>query len=189
VLTPEIWPQVARRAHIPELNLTTRDVKDYRELMERRVEICHRHGVTLQQIQGYISELDLFPGARDMVDWIRERYQLIILSDTYYEFAGHFTRLMGHPTLFCHTMGFNADQGRLEFTLRQENSKGNAVRALKSLNFRTCAAGDSYNDIHMLKEADVAAFFRAPAGINGEHPGYGNLQTYEELKEFISRAL
>jgi phosphoserine/homoserine phosphotransferase len=188
VLTPEIWHHVAHRTQIKELNLTTRDVKDYRELMDRRVVICSNHQVTLEKIQALISELDVFEGARDFLDWIRERYQLVILSDTFEEFAGHFMKLLGRPTLMCHNIAYNPGRGRLEYFLRQENAKAKAVQAMKSLNMRTLAAGDSYNDIHMLKEADVATFFRAPSSINGEFPQYGNLQTYEELKDFISKS-
>lgn len=189
VLTPEIWQHVARRTRIKELNLTTRDVKDYRELMDMRLDICEKHGVTLEKIQAYISELEVFEGSRDLLDWIRERYQLIILSDTFSEFADHFMKLLGRPSLFCHNISFNPSTGRLEYFLRQENAKAMAVQAMRSLNLRTCAAGDSYNDIHMLKEADVATFFRAPANIKDEFPQYGNLQAYDELKEFISRSL
>ena len=189
VLTPEIWQHVARRTRIQELNLTTRDVKDYRELMDKRLDICARHDVTLEAIQGYISELPVFEGARDFLDWIRERYQLIILSDTFNEFAGHFMRLLGRPTLFCHNISYNAQTKRLEYSLRQDNAKAKAVQAIHSLDMRVCAAGDSYNDIHMLKEADIATFFRAPAGINDEFPQFGNLQTYDELKDFIARSL
>lgn len=186
VLTPEIWIHVAKRTRIQELNLTTRDVKDYRELMDRRVEICARHGVTLEAIQGYIAELPLFEGAREFLDWIRERYQLIVLSDTFMEFADHFMRLLGRPTLFCHNIAYDQASGKLQYFLRQDNAKAAAVRAVKALNFRVLAAGDSYNDIHMLREADAATFFRAPANIKDEFPQYGNLQTYEDLKGFIA---
>lgn len=189
VLTPEIWPHVARRTQTKALNLTTQDVKDYRELMDRRLDICAAHDVTLEKIQGYITELELFPGARDLVDWIRERYQLIILSDTFTEFADHFMKLLGRPSLFCHNISYNPDTRRLEYFLRQENAKAKAVQAMRALNMRTFAAGDSYNDIHMLKEADVATFFRAPANIREEFPQYGNLQAYDELKDFIASTL
>jgi phosphoserine/homoserine phosphotransferase len=189
VLTPEIWIHVAKRTGIRELNLTTRDVKDYRELMDRRVEICSRHGVTLETIQGHIAELSLFEGAKEFLDWIRARYQLIVLSDTFEEFADHFMRLLGRPALFCHNIAYDPSAGRLRYALRQDNAKARAVQAVKGLNFRVLAAGDSYNDIHMLREADTATFFRAPANIRDEFPEYGNLQTYEELKGFIERNL
>ncbi|MDQ3001605.1 MAG: bifunctional phosphoserine phosphatase/homoserine phosphotransferase ThrH [Fibrobacterota bacterium] len=189
VLTPEIWQHVARRTKIDELNLTTRDVKDYRELMDRRLDICEKHGVTLENIQTYISELEVFEGARDLIDWIRERYQLIILSDTFAEFADHFMKMLGRPSLFCHNIAYNPATKRLEYILRQDNAKAMAVRAMRSLNLRTLAAGDSYNDIHMLKEADAATFFRAPANIREEFPQYGNLHEFKDLKEFISNSL
>ncbi len=189
VLTPEIWQHVAKRTAIQELNLTTRDVKDYRELMDRRVVICAKHGVTLETIQGFIGELEVFDGAREALDWIRERYQLVILSDTFSEFADHFMKQLGRPTLFCHNISYNPGRGRLEYFLRQDNAKAKAVQAMKALNLRVGAAGDSYNDIHMLKEADVATFFRAPDSIKGEFPQYGNLQSYDELKEFFTKSL
>lgn len=188
VLTPEIWHHIAHRTQIQALNLTTRDVKDYRELMDRRVEVCSQHGITLKTIQGYISELEVFEGAREFIDWIRERYQLIIISDTFEEFAGHFMHLLGRPSLLCHNISYNNETGRLEYFLRQENAKAKAIQALRSLNLTTLAAGDSYNDIHMLKEAQVATFFRAPESIKGEFPQFTNLQTYAELKDFISKS-
>jgi phosphoserine/homoserine phosphotransferase len=187
VLTPEIWLHVRDRSGISELNLTTREVKDYRELMDRRVEICARHGLTLTDIQRYIAELEVEPGAREFVDWARERYQVFILSDTFYAFADNFMRQLGRPALFCHEIVQDAD--RLSYTLRQENPKQKAVEALKSLNFRVAAVGDSYNDIHMLKAADTATFFRAPDSIRGEFPQYGNLTEYAELKEFLTENL
>jgi phosphoserine/homoserine phosphotransferase len=189
VLTPEIWLHVRDRSGISELNLTTRDVKDYRELMDRRVEICMRHGLTLDAIRKYIDELEVEPGARAFVDWARERYQVVILSDTFYPFAENFMRQLGRPTLFCHDIAYDAAGKRLRYTLRQENQKQRAVEALKGLNFRVAAAGDSYNDIHMLRAADTATFFRAPDSIRGEFPEYGNLTEYAELQEFLSRNL
>jgi phosphoserine/homoserine phosphotransferase len=192
VLTPEIWLHVRDRSGIAELNLTTRDVKDYRELMDRRVDICARHGLTLAKIQEYIAELEIEEGARAFVDWARTRYQVFILSDTFYPFADNFMRQLGYPTLFCHDI--RQDQsggaaGRLVYTLRQENQKQKAVEALRGLNFRTAAAGDSYNDIHMLRAAHAATFFRAPESIRSEFPEYGNLTEYGELKGFLEENL
>ncbi len=189
VLIPEIWLHVADRTGVSDLRLTTREVKNYRELMERRVEICARHGITLARIQEYITELSCMEGAREFLDWARARYQVVILSDTFYGFADHFMNLLGYPTLFCHTIAQNDQAGKLEFFLRQENAKAEAVKAFKSLNFKVLAAGDSFNDIHMLKEADVATFFRAPDGINREFPAYGNLHGYDELARFIEEEL
>lgn len=189
VLTPEIWLHVRDRSGIAELNLTTREVKDYRELMDRRVEICARHGLTLRDIQGYIAELEVLEGARAFTDWVRSRYQLVILSDTFYAFADNFMRQLGMPTLFCHDIAQDEKAGRLVYTLRQENQKMHAVEALRSLNFRVAAAGDSYNDIHMLRAAHTATFFRAPEGIRSEFPEYQNLTEFSELKEWVEEHL
>ncbi len=188
VLTPEIWHHVRARTGIPELGLTTRDVKDYRELMNYRVEICRKHGVTLADIQGYIAELDVMEGAREFLDWVRARMPLIILSDTFYEFAGPLIQKLGHPTLLCHSIEYDEGEKSLRYILRQENAKQKSVEALRSLKYQVLAAGDSYNDIHMLRAADFATFFRAPEGITREFPDYGNLNEYAELKEFIARS-
>lgn len=187
VLTPEIWLHVRDRSGIAELNLTTRDVKDYRELMDRRVEICARHGVTLKDIRGWIAELEVLEGAREFLDWARARHQLVILSDTFYAFADVFMRQLGMPTLFCHDIAQRGD--RLTYSLRQENQKQKAVEALRGLNFRVAAAGDSYNDVYMLRAAHVATFFRAPEGIRGEFPEYGNLSEFSELKAWVEENL
>lgn len=189
VLTPEIWLHVRDRSGVAELNLTTREVKDYRELMDRRVEICARHGITLKDIQAWIAELDVMEGARAFTDWARTQYQLVILSDTFYPFAENFMRQLNWPSLFCHDIAYDMAAGRLEYTLRQENQKKKAVEALRGLNFRVAAAGDSYNDIHMLRAADRAVFFRAPDGIRSEFPEYGNLTEYAELKEWLEENL
>jgi phosphoserine / homoserine phosphotransferase len=189
VLTPEIWLHVRDRSGIAELNLTTREVKDYRELMDRRVEICARHGLTLKDIQAYIKELEVLEGAREFTDWARSRYQLVILSDTFYAFAEGFMRQLGRPALFCHDMAYDEKSARLVYTLRQENQKMHAVEALRGLNFRVAAAGDSYNDIHMLRAADTATFFRAPDGIRSEFPEYKNLTEFSELKEWVEENL
>jgi phosphoserine/homoserine phosphotransferase len=189
VLTPEIWLHVRDRSGIAELNLTTREVKDYRELMDRRVEICARHGLTLRDIRRYIAELDVLEGAREFTDWARTKYQFVILSDTFYAFADNFMRQLGMPTLFCHDIADDEKAGRLAYTLRQENQKMHAVEALRSLNFRVAAAGDSYNDIHMLRAAHVATFFRAPDGIRSEFPEYRNLTEFSELKEWVEENL
>jgi phosphoserine/homoserine phosphotransferase len=186
VLTPEIWLHVRDRSGVAELNLTTRDVKDYRELMDRRVEICARHGVSLKDIQSWVSELEVLPGAREFTDWARSKYQLVILSDTFYAFADNFMRQLGSPTLFCHDIRYergadDAKAGRLVYTLRQENQKMRAVEALRSLNFRVAAAGVSYNYVYLLMAADVATLFRAPEGFRGVFPDYKNLSEFSVL--------
>jgi len=186
VLTPEIWIHVRERTGIAELNLTTRDVKDYRELMDRRVEICAKHGLTLKDIQGYIAELDVMEGAREFMDWARARCPVFILSDTFYEFAAPLIQKLGYPTLLCHSIAYDESAKQLRYTLRQENQKKKAVEAFRSLNYRVAAAGDSYNDTHMLLAADTAAFFRAPESIAKEFPQFPSLHEYAELKEFLT---
>ena len=185
VLTPEIWHHVRDRSGVGELNLTTRDVKDYRELMDRRIEICAQHGITLPRIQSWIRELDLLPGALEFVTWARQNYQVVLLSDTFYEFADHFMQLLSRPMIFCHSIREDKLTGKLAYELRQENQKQKAVEALRALNFRTAAAGDSYNDIHMLKAAHLATFFCAPQSIAAEFPQFKNFEHFEDLKQFL----
>jgi phosphoserine/homoserine phosphotransferase len=185
VLTPEIWHHVRSRSGVAELGVTTREVKDYRELMDRRVEICARHGITLADLQGFISELSPMEGARAFVDWARERYQVLVLSDTFYEFAGPLIRQLGNPALFCHRMEYDAEAKRLRYTLRLENAKQKAVEALRGLNFRTAAVGDAYNDVRMLRAADVGVLFRAPQAVTREFPEFPSLGEYGELREYL----
>ncbi len=187
VLTPEIWHHVRDRSGIAELGLTTRDVKDYRELMDRRVEICAQRGMTLERIQALIAELDPLPGAREFLDWVRDRYPVFILSDTFYEFAAPLLRKLGLPTLLCHHIAYDEVSGRLRYTLRQDAAKQKAVEALRGLNFRVAAVGDSYNDLAMLRAADRGALFRAPATIVREFPEYPSFSDYADLRAFLSR--
>ena len=189
VLIPEIWQHVAERMSVPDLKLTTRDVKDYCELMDRRVEICSRNGIDLQKIQELISELSPLRGAREFVDKVRNKYQLIILSDTFYQFAHPLMKQLDFPTLFCHSIEYDQAAKKIKYHIRQDNSKQTAVEALKNLNFRVFAAGDSYNDIHMLKAADSACFFRAPAGIEKEFPGFKGVTEYDDLLGEIEKLL
>ncbi len=189
VLIPDIWPNVAAVTGVPDLNLTTRDVKNYRELMERRVGICHEHGIDLKKIQSVIGTMGPLEGALDFVKWIKERYQLILLSDTFYEFASHFMKIFDYPTLFCHSIAYNEVTKKIEFFLRQDNQKAQAVKALRSLNFKIFASGDSYNDITMLQEAHGAAFINAPDSVLKDFPQYPNLKTFEELKASITATL
>jgi phosphoserine/homoserine phosphotransferase len=189
VLTPEIWHHVRHRTGIAELGLTTRDVKDYRELMDRRVEICARHNVTLADIQAAVSELEILDGAREFLDWARARHPVFILSDTFYEFAEPLLQKLGYPVLLCHNIAYDSGSGKLRYTLRQEDAKRKAVEAMRALNFRVAAVGDSYNDIPMLRAADTAAFFRAPESISREFPVFPSFQGFAELREFLTENL
>ena len=187
VLIPEIWIAFAEETGIEELKATTRDIPDYDQLMQQRLRILDQHGLTLPQIQDTISRLSPLEGAVEFVDWLRERFQLVILSDTFYEFAQPLMRQLGFPTLLCHKLEVN-DQGRIVgYTLRQRDPKRQSVRAFQLLNYRVIAAGDSYNDTTMLTQAEAGILFHAPDNVIREFPQFPAVHTYEDLKKaFIS---
>ena len=183
VLVPEIWIEFSKFTGIEELNLTTRDIPDYDVLMNKRLSILREHGLTLSAIQEVILQLDPLPGAKSFLDGIRTDYQLVILSDTFYEFSQPLMRQLDFPTLFCHRL-FTDEQGRIvDYKLRQEDPKRQCVRAFHGLNFRVIAAGDSYNDTTMLAEADAGILFRAPDNVIAEFPQFPSVTSYEELKQ------
>ena len=163
VLVPEIWIEFSKRTGIPEFQRTTRDEPDYDKLMRYRLALLDQHGLKLPDIQQVIDGMGPLPGAREFLDEMRTRYQVVILSDTFYEFADPLMRQLGRPTLFCHRLLTDADGRVRDYRLRQPDQKRRAVEALKSLNFRVMAAGDSYNDTGMLLAADAstAAFSSA----------------------------
>ena len=182
VLVPEIWIAFAERTGIDELRATTRDIPDYNVLMRQRLDILDRNGLKIGDIQEVIATLEPLPGAIEFVAWLRERFQLIILSDTFYEFSQPLMRQLGWPTLFCHRL-VTDDQGRVvDYRLRQEDPKRASVKALHSLNYRVIAAGDSYNDTTMLAEADVGILIHAPDNVIAEFPQFRSVATLEELK-------
>ena len=186
-LIPEVWINVAERTGIPELRLTTRDIPDYDVLMKRRLALLDQHGFGLPRIQEVIGQMQPMPGAKDFLDALRERYQLIILSDTFAEFAAPFMRQLGQPTLFCHSLEVDS-AGRIKnYRLRQNDAKRCAVKALHGLNFRVVAAGDSYNDTAMLSEADAGILFRAPANVVQEFPQFPHVESYDALADAIAR--
>ena len=187
VLVPEIWQHVAKRTAVPELNLTTRDIADYRELMGKRVSLCKANGIHLKKIQQCIAELSPLEGAAGFLRDLRREFQVLILSDTFYEFAMPLMAQLDYPVLLCHFIRYREETQSLEFTLRQENQKEKAVRALQSLNYKVFAAGDSYNDLSMLKAADGACFFRAPGSIHEATSDFDNTQSYGELLEAIRK--
>ena len=188
VLIPEIWINFAERSGIEELRLTTRDIPDYDELMKRRLGILAREGLGLADIQQVIGGMSPLPGARECLDWLRERFQVLILSDTFYEFAEPLMRQLAWPTLLCHRLETN-DAGRIvDYHLRQADPKRRAVRALHGLNFRIIAAGDSYNDTTMLAEADAGILFRPPDNVIAEFPQYPVATSYEELRIEFAKA-
>lgn len=188
VLIPEVWISVAERTAIPDLRLTTRDIPDYDVLMKRRLGILDQHGLGLPKIQQVIEGMEPMPGAREFLDRLRERYQVLILSDTFYEFAAPFMRKLGWPTLFCHSLEVEGGGRIADYRLRQKDPKRQAVRALHGLNFKIVAAGDSYNDTTMLAEADAGILFRAPENVIREFPQFPQVQSYDALDAEISAA-
>ena len=185
VFTPEIWIAVAETTGLPALRLTTRDEPDYDKLMRYRIAILEEHGITLSEIQAVIAGMGLLPGARAFLDWIRERVPVIILSDTFYEFAASLMVQLGQPTLFCNMLNVD-DRGMITgYRLRISDGKFEAVRALKALNFRVIASGDSYNDMTMLEEADHGILFRPPSNVITDFPQFPVTTEYEELKQRI----
>lgn len=188
VLIPEIWISFAERTGIQELRLTTRDVSDYDELMRGRLRILEREGLRLSDIQGVIAELSPLEGATGFLGWLREEFQVVILSDTFYEFAEPLMRQLGWPTLFCHRLEVDANERIVDYQLRQADSKRQAVKAFRALNFRVIASGDSYNDTSMLGEADAGILFCPPKNVVEEFPQYPVARSYAELKAEFAKA-
>ena len=182
VLVPEIWIGFAEKTGIDELAATTRDIPDYDVLMKQRLAILNQHGLGLPDIQEVISTMAPMPGAKEFIDWLKERFQLIILSDTFYEFSQPLMRQLNFPTLFCHRLVADENGRIVDYKLRQKDPKRESVKALHGLNFRVIASGDSYNDTTMLEEADAGILFRAPANVIEEFPQYPAVASYEELK-------
>lgn len=186
VLVPEIWIEFAKVTGIEELKATTRDIPDYDVLMKQRIRILEQHKLGLKQIQDVIATLKPLDGAVEFVDWLRERFQVIILSDTFYEFSQPLMRQLGFPTLFCHRLNVDERGMVVGYTLRQKDPKRQSVLALKTLYYRVIAAGDSYNDTTMLGEADQGILFHAPQNVIDQFPQFPAVHTYEDLKkEFI----
>ena len=188
VLTPEIWIAVAERTGIPELRRTTRDEPDYDKLMSYRIGLMDRHGVTLSRIREVIGGLELLPGALDFITELRRRTQVIILSDTFEQFAQPLMRKMGWSTLLCHRLIVEKDR-IAGYQLRLPDQKRKAVAALQSLNYRVIAAGDSYNDTTMLGQADHGFLFHAPENVVREFPRFPALDSYPDLLQRISACL
>jgi len=184
VLIPEIWIAFAEETGIEALKATTRDIPDYDVLMQQRLRILDEHGLGLNEIQAVIARLKPLDGAVEFVDWLRERFQVIILSDTFYEFSQPLMRQLGFPTLLCHQLEVDEKSGRVtDYKLRQVNPKRQAVLSLKSLYYRIIAAGDSYNDTTMLAEADEGILFMAPDNVVAEFPQFPAVYGYDNLKQ------
>lgn len=189
VLVPEIWIGFAERTGIEELRLTTRDVPDYDALMTRRLEILAENGLGLPDIQEVIAGMSPLAGARDFLDWLRERAQVVILSDTFYQFAAPLMRQLGWPTLLCNQLEIGAGGRVTSYRLRQPDGKRQAVKAFHQLRFRVVAAGDSYNDTTMLAEADAGILFRPPDNVVQEFPQFPVTRTYGELRSAFENAI
>ena len=186
VLIPEIWINFAEKTGIDELKATTRDIPDYDVLMKQRLRILDEHKLGYHEIQEVIATLSPLEGANDFVDWLRERFQVVILSDTFYEFAQPLMRQLGFPTLLCHRLKLDENGRVVDYLLRQKDPKRQSVKAFHSLNYRVIAAGDSYNDTTILSEADQGILFKAPPNVIEEFPQFPAVFTYEDLKaEFI----
>jgi len=188
VLVPEIWIEFSRRTGIPELRRTTRDEPDYDKLMKARLAILKQHGLGIAAIQDVIAAMGPMPGARDFLDALRGDYQVIILSDTFYEFARPLMRQLGLPTLFCHSLVVDEAGMIADYRLRMPDQKREAVRRLKELNFRVVAAGDSYNDTAMLAEAHGGILFHPPENVVREFPQFPVTRDYDALRREIDRA-
>ncbi len=188
VLIPEIWIAFAERTGIAEFKRTTREEPDYNKLMTWRLALLRQHGLKLKDIQDVIAGMAPMAGAKEFLDDLRSRYQVIILSDTFYEFADPMMRQLGRPTLFCHRLETDTDGFVTNYRLRQPDQKRHAVNALKALNFRVFAAGDSYNDTGMLLAADAGFFIHPPASIVEKFPQFPVNHSYAELKAHIDAA-
>ena len=188
VLVPEIWIAVSEKTRIPELRRTTRDEPDYDKLMKGRLNILDQHGLKLSDIQEVIGTLRPLPGGKEFLDELRTLSQVIILSDTFEEFAQPLMRQLGWPTLFCHKLEVVNDR-IVNYRLRIADQKRKAVAALRGLNYNVIAAGDSYNDTAMLKEANTGLLFRAPDNVKREFPQFKAVESYTDLTKCINEAL
>jgi phosphoserine/homoserine phosphotransferase len=189
VLIPEVWINFAERTGIDALRMTTRDEPDYDVLMKMRLEILAEHGLGMPDIQQVIGGLRPLDGAAAFVDWLRERFQVVILSDTFYQFAAPLMAQLGYPTLFCHDLVIEDDGRVSDYRIRMPDQKRAAVKAFHGLNFKVIATGDSYNDTSMLGEADAGILFRPPNNVIAEFPQYPVATTYDALRaEFTAAA-
>ena len=189
VLVPEIWIAFAEETGISELKRTTRDEPDYDKLMNYRINILKEHGLGLKEIQETITKIDPMPGAKEFLDQLREMTQVIIISDTFTQFAGPLMKKLGYPTIFCNSLEV-ADDGEITgFKMRIENSKLTTVKALQSIGYDTIASGDSHNDLGMIKASKAGFLFRSTDEIKKEYPELPAFETYDELMDAIKKAL
>ena len=189
VLVPEIWIAFAEETGIPELKRTTRDEPDYDKLMKYRINILKEHGLGLKEIQDTIAKIDPMPGAKEFLDELRAMTQVIIISDTFTQFAGPLMKKLGYPTIFCNSLEVAEDGEITGFKMRIENSKLTTVKALQSIGYQTIASGDSHNDLGMIKASKAGFLFRSTEEIKKEYPELPAFETYDELMDVIKKAL
>lgn len=189
VFTPEVWINVAEKTGIPELRKTTRDEPNYDLLMQQRLKILDDHGLTLRDIQAVIRQMPLLEGAAEFVRELKEKYTLIIVSDTFRQFAGSFLEKMDYPTLLCHELIVDSTDRITGYALRQQNAKRTTVQAFHSMNYQVIAFGDSYNDTNMLKEAEAGILFRPPQNVIDEFPQFPVVTDYTQLRNEIEKAI
>jgi len=187
IFVPEIWINVSERTGIQELRLTTRDIPDYDQLMRRRLEILKGENLKITDIQRVIQSMNPLDGAIKILEWIRERFQLILVSDTFVEFAGPFLEKLNRPTLFCNSLIIGMDGTIIDYRLRQKDGKRHVVKALKGLGYKVIAIGDSYNDTTMLNEADESILFKPPENIKKEFTDFPVIESYEDLKAELKK--
>jgi phosphoserine / homoserine phosphotransferase len=188
VLVPEIWISFAEKTGIEQLKLTTRDVPDYDVLMKGRLKILADHKLKLKDIQDVISKLRPLDGAHEFLDWLRTEFQVMILSDTFYEFAMPLMKQLGYPALFCHSLEVGKDGAIVDYRLRIKDQKKISVEAFRQMNFKVIAAGDSYNDTTMLGAADAGILFRPPDNVKKEFPQFPVAENHKELRALFAEA-
>ena len=187
VLVPEIWAEVAKFTGQEKFNLTTQDVKDYSELMDMRMGLVDEMNISIKDMHSVVDKIEPFQGAREFIDWARDNFQVTIVSDSFYQLAWPLIKKLGTPSIICHHL--EIEGGKLTgYSLRQPQNKKRVVEAFKALNYRVFAAGDSYNDIQMLTEADLGVFFQAPKHIRDEYSNISGVENHTELKKVFSEA-
>jgi phosphoserine/homoserine phosphotransferase len=186
VFTPEIWISVSKHTGIDELKLTTRDINDYNVLMRRRLDILRLNNLSLHVIQHVIASIKPLPGATEFISWLKKRSQLVVVSDTFAEFANPLMEKLGHPTLFCNYLTVDHLGNIVDYHLRQPDGKRKVVEALQNLNYKVIAVGDSYNDINMLRKAETGVLYRPPNNVVADNGDLPIVNSYDELKNLIA---
>ena len=189
VFVPEIWVNVSKHTGIDELKLTTRDINDYNVLMKHRLDILRQHKLTIDDIRHVISYIKPFPGATEFIYWLRRSTQLIVVSDTYEEFAGPLMEKLSLPTLFCNNLTIDHLGNITDYNLRQQDGKMKVVESMQNLNYKVIAIGDSYNDINMLRKADFGILYRPPKNVIDDHSDLPVVNSYDELRDMLEKHL